>query len=190
MSEVIRQLKQKIDNSTYSSPIYLGAHPQYVGALRKSHNANLEEQLILGTDCVTTETWELEDESMVHNIIKEFHDGTETADYYKLTAKIYDEISDFEVDDNVLVFSSRSHVVNEQKLVLSSGSGVSDQILVLTSNPSSAANFGLKREVLSYIDTNGNEIKISTKITTQERTDETIITKEIIEREENVNGNY
>lgn len=168
MSELIRYFKQKVDDSTYSSPVYLGAYPQYVSALRQSHNANLEEQLILGTDCITTETWGLENEAMVHSIVKEFHDGKQSTDYYKLTIKIYDEVSDFNVNESILVLGS-------------------DNDTPTTSNTS---NFSLKIEILSYINSNGEEIKISTKTTTKDYSiDNTVITKEIIEREENVNGN-
>ena len=190
MSEFIRHFRQKVDDSTYSSPVYLGAYPQYVGALRKSHNANLEEQLILGADCITTETWGLENEAMVHSIVKEFHDGEQSTDYYKLTAKIYDEVSDFDVNEGMLVLGSGSGAVSDQKLILGAGNSVNDKILTMTPVTSNTSNFSLKRETLSYINSNGEEIKISTKTTTKDYSiDNTVITKEIIEREENVNGN-
>ena len=56
MADVIRKIKQKTSNG-FSEDVYLGAYPQYVGALRQSHNENLEEQYILGTDCIVTESW-------------------------------------------------------------------------------------------------------------------------------------
>ena len=89
MSSVIKQIKQKT-GSEFSSSIHLGAEQRFVGALRQSHNDNLEEQSILGVDCVTTETWSGD----THTITKEFHDGTQSTNFYKLVTVFKD--SDFD----------------------------------------------------------------------------------------------
>ena len=82
MAECIKQLKTK-NNGSFSSPVYFGAEQRFVGALRGCHLDNLEEQYILGVDCVTTEEWT--SDMKTHTITKEFHDSTQSTDnYYKL----------------------------------------------------------------------------------------------------------
>ena len=152
MSSVIKQILQKNGNN-FSSPINLGADQRYVGPLRQSNNDNLEEQTLLGVDCVTTESWN----GTTHIIKKEFHDGTQTTDFYILTTEIY--------DDNI-------------------DSYVSNQDLILTNNDFKVTNTFkiIRKDILSYIDNNGKEIKISTKITQKKESNGVITITEVIER--------
>lgn len=150
MTNVIKQLKQKTD-SAFSSSIYLGAEQRFVGALRQSHNDNLEEQSILGVDCVTTETWS----GTTHTIIKEFHDGTQSTNYYKLVtiATIFD---DSYVENNVLVLDEST--VEETEFIT------------------------VQTDSLYFINTKGEEIHISTKTTQKKKVGNAIVTKETILR--------
>lgn len=152
MSTVIKQFRQK-NGDNFSSPINLGADQRYVGPLRQSNNDNLEEQTLLGVDCVTTESWN----GKTHIIKKEFHDGTQTADFYILTTEIY--------DDNV-------------------DSYVSNQNLILTNNDFKITDVFkiIRKDILSYKNNSGEEIEISTKITQRKESNGITITKEVIER--------
>lgn len=158
--EVITQVKQKSeDGSSYSSPIYLGAEQRFITSLRASHNDNLEEQSILGVDCVTTEEWD----GTTHIITKEFHDGNQSTNYYKLKIYIYNENVDTYINGNAIIFSNYDNVISN--------------------------NFTtIRKETLSFINSKGVEIEISTKLTQQKIVNGVISTKEVIERKENING--
>ena len=56
-AEVVRYLRKKTNGGYTEAPTYLGSEQKFVGALRNSNDNNLEEQFLLGTDCLTTE-WE------------------------------------------------------------------------------------------------------------------------------------
>lgn len=87
---VIKELRQKTP-SGFSSPVKIGAEQRYISALLNSHNNNLEEQLILGVDCLTI-SWE---ENDVKYTTKKFYDGTHVTDnhYYILFIEEYDTSS-------------------------------------------------------------------------------------------------
>lgn len=174
MNKIIKQIRQK-DGSTFSSPINLGAEQRYVGALRQSHNDNLEEQSILGVDCVTTETWS----GTIHKIVKEFHDGTQSTNFYILTTEIYNEIADSYVDGKNLILPK-----------LNSSLVVDTNLSITTNEISLSSSFKITRkDILSYKNDKGEIIEISTKITQQKKVDGVITTKEVIDRKENINGN-
>ena len=67
---VIKEIRQKTPTG-FSGPIYIGPEQKYVSALLNSHNNNLEEQFILGTDCLIV-SWEDGD---VKYITKKFFDS-------------------------------------------------------------------------------------------------------------------
>lgn len=175
MNKIIKQIRQK-DGSTFSSPINLGAEQRYVGALRQSHNDNLEEQSILGVDCVTTEYWK-DDTTCV--IKKEFHDGTQSTNFYILTTYIYNDNADSYVDGKNLILPK-----------LSSSLVVDTNLSITTNEISLSSSFKITRkDILSYRNSDGEDIEISTKITQQKRVDGVVTTKEVIDRKENINGN-
>ena len=151
-NSVIKQIRQKSD-SGFSSSINLGAEQRFVGALRQSHNDNLEEQSILGVDCITTETWDGD----IHTIVKEFHDGTQSKNFYKLVTVIKD--SDF---DTVYI---------------------EDGALVIDDNNEAKSTFiTIKTESLYYINNEGVEIHISTKTTRKKVVNNVVTIKEVISR--------
>ena len=67
---VIKEIRQKTPTG-FSGPIMLGPEQKYVSALLNSHNNNLEEQFILGLDCLTV-SWE---DDGVKYTTKKFFDG-------------------------------------------------------------------------------------------------------------------
>ena len=159
MSNFIKQICQK-DGSTFSTPINLGAEQRYVGALRQSHNDNLEEQSLLGVDCITTDYWD----DTTHVIKKEFHDGTQSANYYILMTYIYNENVELSISGTNLIFNNNDFNITESFT-------------------------DIKKEVLFYKNSAGEEIEISTKTTQRKEVDGVVITKEVIKRKENINGN-
>ena len=68
---VVTKLRRKTDGS-FESPVNIGAQQKYIGALLNSHNNNLEEQFILGTDCSEV-TWT--DENQVKHYTKKYYSG-------------------------------------------------------------------------------------------------------------------
>lgn len=155
-NSVIKQIKQKTD-SGFSSSINLGAEQRYVGALRQSHNDNLEEQSILGVDCVTTETWSGD----THTIVKEFHDGSQSTNYYKLVTVFKD--TDFD------------------EVYIENGALVIDD-----NNEAKSAFITIRTDSLYFINNQGEEKLISTKTTQKKVIDNVVTTKEIISRNKNI----
>ena len=139
MADVIRKLKQKTPDG-FSKDIHLGALPQYVGALRQSNVRNLEEQYILGVNCITTEYFGkgLENFPVPDSVnpervvIKEFRGENVDKDYYKLTVYFFDKQSEAISFDN-------------------------NQLILDNDNNNSDYYYKKQIEILSYIDKNGNE---------------------------------
>ena len=51
-ANVLKYFKRK-KSGNYEEPVYIGAEQRFVSALRGTNNHNLEEQSILGHDCIT-----------------------------------------------------------------------------------------------------------------------------------------
>ena len=88
-ANVLKYLKRK-KSGKYEAPVYIGAEQRFVGALRGTNNNNLEEQNILGFDCITTSYWE----GTTFCEKREFHDGTKTNEFYILESRSYNVASD------------------------------------------------------------------------------------------------
>ena len=88
-ANVLKYLRRK-KSGAYETPVYIGAEQRFVSALRGTNNNNLEEQSILGFDCITTSYWE----GTTFCEKKEFHDGTKTNEFYILESRIYNVASD------------------------------------------------------------------------------------------------
>ena len=113
MAEVIKQIKTK-NNDSFSSPIFLGAEQRFVGALRGNTGVdNLEEQYIIGVDCITTEEWNGTD----HIVIKEFRNSEQSTDYYKLVINYNNEInSGINTDNGILTISEFENLLRTETL--------------------------------------------------------------------------
>lgn len=88
-ANVIKSLQTK-DNSGFSSPSYLGTEQYFVSPLRGSSINNLEEQFVIGVDCITS-SWI--DEQGVKRTNKEFYnaDVKNPKNYYVL--EIYEYLA-------------------------------------------------------------------------------------------------
>lgn len=153
--QVITSIQQKDSTNSYSSPIMIGAEQRFVKALRQSHNNNLEEQSILGVDCITVEEW---DANNTHIITKEYHDGSKTADYYILKVEIYNDNAEIYIQDDALILSAYdefNEVIGEDFKVI-------------------------QKETLSYKDNNGNVKIISIKEVKRKIVNGVITTTEVI----------
>ena len=112
MAEVIKQIKTK-NNGSFSSPVFLGAEQRYVGALRGNTNVdNLEEQYIIGVDCITTEEWG----DTFHKITKEFRNSEQSTDYYKLVIEYNNEVNS-EIENGILTISEVENLLRTETLL-------------------------------------------------------------------------
>ena len=151
MADCIKQLKIK-NNSSFSSPTFIGAEQRFVGALRGANVDNLEEQYIIGVDCVTTEEWS--SDMKTHMVTKEFHDSTQSnSNYYKLVI--------IEYLDKMIA------------------SGIASGIMTVSDdeNVNNSSDVEIRRESLYF-----NETLVAVKTVTQKRVNEKVITTEKIER--------
>jgi hypothetical protein len=112
MAEVIKQIKTK-SNDSFSSPIYLGAEQRFVGALRGSNVDNLEEQYIIGVDCVTKEEWD--DTNHKHTITKEFRKSDQSTNYYKLVIE-YGAEQNSSLENGIATISDFENELRNEKL--------------------------------------------------------------------------
>lgn len=102
MVNVIKKLCKKSEQG-FSSPIYLGAEQRFVDALRGTNINNLEEQYIIGVDCITTEYWQTSDKGEEHVIEKIFTDGIQSnSKYYKLVIIEYTDVINAEITHEVV----------------------------------------------------------------------------------------
>ena len=140
---VIKTIQQKDSLGSYNSPVFFGAEQRFVGALRQSNNNNLEEQSILGLDCITTEYVRKED--YVRIIKKEYRNPDITTNYYVLDIEVYDgvENSNAYFDD-----------ATETLVITGSGEAAAD----------SPTFVDVRKETLSYVNENGGIDIISTKL--------------------------
>ena len=182
-AQIISMLRQKSDNGNFS-PLYLGPEQRYIGALRKSNNNNIEEQLLLGVDRIIT-SWNEDNVEREHIEFRDNEDPNETG-YYILDSYIYGEtseagnISDAIIEDNALIFNADAVQLNDNILEDLRNDGFmtiddDENSLLLSST------FILLRDMLRFKQSNGNILAVSGKITTKKYgNDGKDITKEII----------
>lgn len=139
---VIKSVQQKDSQGSYNSPVFFGAEQRFVGALRQSNNNNLEEQSILGLDCITTE---FVNDDYVRIIKKEYRNANVESDYYILDIEVYDDTgsSNAYVDD-----------ASDTLVIIGSGGAAAD----------SETFVDVRKEILSYKNKDGEINIISTKI--------------------------
>lgn len=185
-AQIISMLRQKSDNGNFS-PLYLGPEQRYVGALRKSNNNNIEEQLLLGVDRIIT-SWNEGDTIREHIEFRDNEDPDETG-YYILDRWIYGETSEIEeedidndafIKDNTLMFNTGIVQQNDDKLEDLKNDG----FMVINNDENSlllSSTFILLKDVLKFKQSNGDILNVSQKITTKKYdNDGKSIIKEII----------
>lgn len=184
--QIISMLKQKSDSGDFN-PLYLGPEQRYVGALRKSNNNNIEEQLLLGVDRIIT-SWNEGDTIREHIEFRDNEDPDETG-YYILDRWIYGETSEIEeedidndafIKDNTLMFNTGTVQQNDDKLEDLKNDG----FMVINNDENSlllSSTFILLKDVLKFKQSNGDILNVSQKITTKKYdNDGKSIIKEII----------
>lgn len=187
-ANVLKFLKRKKTGSTYSDNIYFGAEQRFVSALRGTSNNNLEEQNILGMDCIITSEWE--DTTRIET--KEFRNEELVTGYYILKSQIFNESSDSSFRENELFFTSDLinfqgeylHIEsdeakfndNENSVVIPSNLGTNVSIIAEIGE-----DFKIIRiDTLYYKNKNSELIKVSEKTTYEKKDNGKTITKSII----------
>lgn len=182
-AQIISMLRQKSDDGDFH-PLYLGPEQRYIGALRKSNNNNIEEQLLLGVDRIIT-SWNEDNVTREHIEFRDNEDPNETG-YYILDSYIYGEtseagnISDAIIEGNALIFNADAVQLNDNILEDLRNDGFmtidDDENSLLLSSA-----FILLRDTLRFKQSNGNILDVSGKITTKKYgNDGKDIMKEII----------
>jgi hypothetical protein len=69
--QVIKEIRRKDAEGNFEEPVKISVDQKFVGSLLNSHNNNLEEQAILGVDCLDIE-WQ---DDNVGYITKRFVDA-------------------------------------------------------------------------------------------------------------------
>lgn len=182
-AQIISILRQKSDNGDFN-PLYLGPEQRYIGALRKSNNNNIEEQLLLGVDRIIT-SWNEDNVKREHIEFRDNEDPNETG-YYILDSYIYGEtseagnISDAIIEGNALIFNADAVQLNDNILEDLRNDG----FMTIDDDESSlllSSTFILRRDMLRFKQSNGNILAVSGKITMKKYgNDGKDITKEII----------
>lgn len=106
-AEVAKYFRKKTSSGFSESITYLGAQQRFVEALKNSNANNLEEQLLLGTDC-DIESYEDNEGNFVQE--KSFRKDGALNDYYKIITTIYgDDVYDrnYYYDENQLMVSGK-----------------------------------------------------------------------------------
>lgn len=188
---IIKEVRQKESTGDFTPPISLGAEQRFISASLNSHNNNLEEQIILGTDCQSV-FWEeeTEEQGLLQYMTKKFYNGdlsTLSNDgYYILFSVNYTEAktsTNFFFENNGLYLPEYeySQANFDQSSVLFDDSAIysfDEENGILKINPQYRL---LEREVLclrtEISNTSDNQINsdivISEKLITQKIDDET-----------------
>ena len=94
--QVIKEIRRKDAEGNFEEPVKISVDQKFVGSLLNSHNNNLEEQAILGVDCLDIE-WQ---DDNVGYITRRFVDAQHTEEisddgYYILFIEDYSNTSQF-----------------------------------------------------------------------------------------------
>lgn len=175
-SDVVRYFKRKVDGGYAESPTYFGAKQEFVTALRNSINNNLEEQYLLGTDCLTT-TWEDEDGNI--RILKEYYiqpnDYEEQPDdnleSYRISSIIYKDSptienyifgeDDFISETDDLSFNNEVNALSFDKEKYGTYSYAEDNSEVSVTSKGFLTS---REDTLQWVDASGKIVDVLTKI--------------------------
>ena len=122
---VINCIKTKTENG-YEQDTYFGTEQRFIKALLNSNNKNLEEQMILGTDCITIE-WTGTDPDTglaTYYITKKFYSGNPPINGYFILFSNYpaheilsQKLADFAtVNNKTLIFDPYQQQIYVQNL--------------------------------------------------------------------------
>lgn len=187
-TNILRYLRRKMSGS-YEEPVYIGAEQRFVGALRGSNNNNLEEQNLLGLDCITTSEWI---GTTLHEY-KEFRNSDRTTEYYILDSRSYGAASDVQFISNFIQIATSNMTFDGTAFLIASDDADfidGNTTLSLFADLKEESDDALldkdgfrkvKEEVLFYKNKSGTLIEVSTKITKEKEVDGVTTTKSYIE---------
>lgn len=170
---VIKSFREKNESGSYNNPSFFGTEVRFVGPLRGCNNNNLEEQMLIGVDCVTTQ-W-VDDEG-VERITKEYHDSSEEepTGYYILDTYIYDQ----EAQQSEFYFENEALSVPDDTSLQDIREDENDELTFYGEDNEVYSYANMQREmlidpdfvlvrkdILQYKQANGDIINISTKTT-------------------------
>ena len=188
-SNVISQFKIKTIEGN-ETPIPIGPELKYIGSSFGSNNNNLEEQMLMGVDKITTTSYDLDQGAQVTET--KFCDNNRESGYYILKQIVYTDPDDKYADTDLALLNFKNKDAN-LKVENNSLSQVShDTHMVASINEGNEYILQLKaigfveEDTLSYKD-NANDlpIDISYKQIIQETDDnDRIVKKEIITKVE------
>lgn len=170
--DIVKSLKRKTNGGYTESPVYLGAEQRFVSALRNSNNNNLEEQFLLGTDCLTSQ-WTGEDGNTY--IVKEFYvqpDDHEEKDddnleSYRISSIVYGEalvVQSFFFYDEDFVSNAKDTNFNKEELVFEDNKygiysyGDDSNISIVSKD-----YFVIRKDTLQWVNASGEIIDVLTK---------------------------
>ena len=185
-ANILKYFKRK-KSGVYEAPVYIGAEQRFVGALRGTNNNNLEEQSILGLDCITTAYWN----ESIYIEHKEFHDGTKPNEYYILESKIYNALPDAGFTEETVQFATDLLYFENEYLMVkpeANASFTNDTFIISQSGLNVVAtideideDFKLIREDSLFYKNNKNAlITVSTKMTYEKEVNGITTTKVLI----------
>lgn len=187
-ANILKYLKRKVSGS-YETPVYIGAEQRFVTALRGSKNNNLEEQSILGLECIETSHWE----GTVLYERKEFHDGSRVNDYYILESKNYRAGTEIRFINNLIQIVSDTFSFDGTTFLIQNDSANfidNNTTLSLPANLNEGLDEDLideegfiktKEEILYYKNKNDIIIEVAIKITKEKELDGVTTIKSYIE---------
>lgn len=77
--DIVKELTRKGTNGDFETPVPIGTEQKFVSPLLNSQNNNLEEQSLLGVDCVTTIWEETVDDVTIVKTVKKFYNAADGA---------------------------------------------------------------------------------------------------------------
>lgn len=187
-AKILKFLKRKTDSGTYGEDIYLGAEQKFVSALRGTNNNNLEEQNILGMDCIITASWE--DTNYIE--IREFRSENVTTGYYILETKVLNASTDssfrgsevFFTTDSInflneaLVIQSEEAIFDNTKKSVIIPQNLGDSTSIISEEPED--DFKKVRTDTLFFQGKLGKVQISQKTTYEKKTGGVTITKAVI----------
>ena len=192
--DVIKSLRRKIDDR-YEASVPIGVEQRFVSPLRGTTNNNLEEQLLLGTDLITTSYWL--GSTLCETI--EYRKASVNTGYYILERRKYNAAADAQFIHETLVFSTNAvsfevNVGGNDKVVVLESDLVefaeNDTMVTMPSMfDDDPTNDGLDEEgyrktleeVLYYKNTSGNKVEVAVRITSEKEDGGMTYTKSVLE---------
>ena len=157
---VISKLSKK-SSTGFDTPYPIGTDAKYISGVRGTHVNNIEEQFLIGFDCITT-TEILEDGTEF--VIQEFRDDTVTQEYYII------EIHNF------ANFETAKHFLKKNALYLPGD--LADNKFTSDNQPTGAGSVtfvGVNTEVYSF-SADGSTLQIIA----QQRTDTPVVSLSVL----------